>query len=536
MVLLILASPFWASAQLDSSIGTTIIDIHKVSVAPNPRKVFTEPEIKEPESKLPKFEYDVPKFVYRVGPLYTPAQAIGIKPGADQELYGNYFKLGFGNYMTPFAEVYLNNLRNDDYDYGGYARHFSSNNGKPQNADFSENRMGIYGKKFGTKGTLSGKLDYSRDVIHYYGYNHDADTLEVKKRDINQIYNLFSGQTEFSYKPKRKLEELTLGFDFYTLSNIGSRENNFDIYNRSKVKMGKGLGGLDLNVQFVNLNADTQTYNRFYVTGHPFYKFDVKKLTLELGLNVIVAGDSSKVKPYIFPNVKMSTDIVKDKLVFYAALDGNVTANRLNDLRIANPFVAGRPMVQNTVSPFNIKAGLKGNVLKKFDFLLQVKNTTYNNYAFFVSDSGYTHAFNVLYDNLNVLSLRTDLSFNHNEKLFIGMGNEFFAYSSYSEDQPWQLPAFRLNFNASYTFAKKLNIRFQGYVLGQRYQRDPESATLAAVRLAPVVDLNVLAQYQYKKNISFFLNFHNVTNSRYQQWYNYPVYGLNVLGGVSFSL
>lgn len=535
LISLFLCSYLWSSAQIDT-FGTTVLGTNKAIVA-KPNKQFSSPVINEPESKLPTFSYDIPKFLYKVDPLYSPAKAIGIKPGAGEDLFGNYTQLGFGNLLTTYGNVHLHNLRDPNYDYGGYLHHLSSNKVNPKFADFSENAIGIYGKKYGRRGKLSGRLDYNRDVIHYYGFRKAGDSVEIEKKDINQIYNRFDGKTLFELKTNRNIKKLDLGFDFYTLSNLGSRENEYKAFNQSWFGIGKGIAGINTEVEFINLKTDTNTFNRTFITAHPFYKFVIKKFNLDLGLNIIFYGDSSGFKPYVLPNINASTYIVPDKLLFYAGFNGGIVRNSLNELTTLNPFAVANPQIKNTVMPVDLKAGLKGIVLKKMDFILEVRNRLFNDHAFFVTDSGYRRNFQVVYDNLNVLSLRTDVSFNLNEKLFIGLGNELFNYSNLkSEDHPWQLPAYKLNANASYTFAKKLNIRLQVYVLGDRHQRDPLKTMENTEKLPAIADINLLTQYKYKENISFFINVHNITNSKYQQWYNYNVYGLNVLGGVKFSL
>jgi outer membrane receptor protein involved in Fe transport len=35
--------------------------------------------------------------------------------------------------------------------------------------------------------------------------------------------------------------------------------------------------------------------------------------------------------------------------------------------------------------------------------------------------------------------------------------------------------------------------------------------------------------------LSFWLNFNNLTNNKYYRWNNYRSYGINLLGGVSYS-
>jgi hypothetical protein len=45
-------------------------------------------------------------------------------------------------------------------------------------------------------------------------------------------------------------------------------------------------------------------------------------------------------------------------------------------------------------------------------------------------------------------------------------------------------------------------------------------------------DLGFGLEYAFSKKISAWLDLNNLLNSRYARWNNYPVYGLNVLGGL----
>jgi outer membrane receptor protein involved in Fe transport len=55
------------------------------------------------------------------------------------------------------------------------------------------------------------------------------------------------------------------------------------------------------------------------------------------------------------------------------------------------------------------------------------------------------------------------------------------------------------------------------------------------VKLDAFTDINLGIEYRYKKHISAFVNFNNLANNSYQRWYNYPVYGFNLLGGFNFT-
>jgi hypothetical protein len=48
-------------------------------------------------------------------------------------------------------------------------------------------------------------------------------------------------------------------------------------------------------------------------------------------------------------------------------------------------------------------------------------------------------------------------------------------------------------------------------------------------------DLNLSAVYDYSKYFKIFLNLNNMANFKYQRFYNYPGYGAQVIGGLSFT-
>jgi hypothetical protein len=46
-------------------------------------------------------------------------------------------------------------------------------------------------------------------------------------------------------------------------------------------------------------------------------------------------------------------------------------------------------------------------------------------------------------------------------------------------------------------------------------------------------DLNVGASAQLTQNVGLFLDVNNILNNRRERWLNYPIFGINVLGGLT---
>jgi hypothetical protein len=526
------------TAQTDTT-TTMSIDIKadyepKVSAA---KKLITKPEIQPIESSKPSFNYNLPNFAYAVLPTYKPAKAVGIKSELDEPLFGNYFKLGAGNYLTPYAELRVHSVRNKKYNYGFYGKHLSANAGKPENADFSDNQLGVVGQKIGNKGVLTGRLNYERHVVHFYGY--DADSFTFEKRQINQIFNDFNGQAIYDRGYNEKRIGTKLGFDFYTFGTHGNRrENDFEGSLQSKFKLGnKREINFDAKVDYTNIldNAEPSV-SRTFVRLLPSYDFRFNKIDFSIGANAVVNIDSTKGTFRIFPDVSLEHYLVPKKVLAFAAINGDVKKNALRQLSYVNPFASNGIEVRNTINSFNISGGLKGVLIKKIDYLLKVRLSIDNDLPLFLTDSTPTRSFGVVYDDVQTVAFTTGLGYRLDEKFFIQFNTTLYNYKTELEEHAWQLPSIDADLNLRYTLAKKLDLRVQLYAIGERFQRDMFSEDKTVQTLSPFLDVNVMADYRYKKNISFFVNVNNISNSRYQKWYAYPSFGLNLLAGITFSL
>jgi hypothetical protein len=522
-----------AVAQKDSlrSIEDEVFSPYKPKLA-EAKKIPTKPYIDEPKTLLPEFTYSIPQFRYRVNPVYTPADAIKLKGEKRDDLTGNYFRFGFGNYVTPLAEIHLHNGRHKNYNFGAHVKHFSSNNGTPANADFNDNLINVYGTKKGSKGKLFGSLDYERNGVAYYGYNHDS--VEFTKGDVRNVYNGFRGQTNWDNYSDRKKVGINFGLNFGYKTNGPTDEFHVEGSNYTRFKVGQGNLSFNTSYDFQQLKNDSGTLNRNFIRVHPKYAFKQKKLYFELGLRIVDVIDTTNTFR-IYPVAHFHHFIVPKKMKFYADVSGDVMRNTFAELSERNPFIAEQ---YNTVTGFNgfkLEAGIAGLVVKKLDYHMGVSFNQFNNYALFVSDTNITHPFNVVYSGLNRLALHTMLDFNHNEKWFIQLGGNFYSYTAKDADAPWQLPNFDARFSISTVLAKKLRLSVNAFAIGERVQRSVEDPT-KQITLETILDLNFNAEYYYKKNLSFFLNANNLTNQKYQYWNFYPQYGINVMAGLTFSI
>jgi hypothetical protein len=71
-----------------------------------------------------------------------------------ERLYKSQLTLGFGNYLTPLAELNINQLRSRNGTFGVHLKHHSMNgkvkleNDLKAPAGFNENQFDLYGSRF----------------------------------------------------------------------------------------------------------------------------------------------------------------------------------------------------------------------------------------------------------------------------------------------------------------------------------------------------------------------------------------------------
>ncbi len=106
-------------------------------------------------------EFEVPEIDYTLSPKrydsqfrVEPIRAARMVKMPLERLYKSQLTLGFGNYLTPLAELNINQLRSRDGTFGLNLKHHSMNgkvgleNGLKAPAGFSENQAEIFGSRF----------------------------------------------------------------------------------------------------------------------------------------------------------------------------------------------------------------------------------------------------------------------------------------------------------------------------------------------------------------------------------------------------
>ncbi|CAN5333388.1 hypothetical protein BH10BAC1_BH10BAC1_07510 [soil metagenome] len=462
------------------------------------------------------------------------------------KLYNGLVKIGVGNYKTPYGEAWYNNLRSKEYSYGLRLKHLSS---QTTLADygfggFSDNEISLYGKKFLKEHTLSGDFDYSRNVVHFYGY--DTDLFNITDDDLTiQRFNYFGGSAELkSHYAKAERYNHDVKLNFYNLQDTyKSSESNFKASGYLQTAVLKEVLKVNASVDYYNYKTASDTTNNTIISINPNFIATGEKYRASIGVTGVI-DVFVKSKFYFYPNIDLSYNIVDNIIVPYAGASGKLQKNSFKALSDENPFVLSDLTMNNSNYKYELFGGLKGTLSSTIAYNARVSYSSIDHLALFVTDTKdlLANRFDVIYDDAELLKISGEVAYQQREKLRISLRGEYFNYKMDLEQKAWYKPQMEFTLSANYNLKDKIVAKVDLYYMDSQFAKtfaiDSTSSTgekVVAQELKGVFDANVGLEYRYTKKLGFFLNFTNIANFRYYRYNNYPTQRIGFMGGLSYS-
>jgi len=280
------------------------------------RKLDIKPVVKDSLVEIPALEYTI----LNVAPLpqtFTPdpISPVYIEFEGKDTLRRNYLRAGFGNYTTPYAELFTNTLKSNKFSLGFHAKHLSSSGQIDDYATskYSQNQISLYGKRFFRDYTFTGNMFYKRDVVHYYGFKPDNYIdLDFTDDDLKQRFSAIGAEAgiESTYKKNGDLN-YSAKADFYNLTDLfGSRETKVGIGGTANTKnefmdfVDEQELGADGQIDFYR-NADSiNSQGTAVISLQPYIRLGFDELNLYLGFRGTLAADSVT-KFHLYPAINL---------------------------------------------------------------------------------------------------------------------------------------------------------------------------------------------------------------------------------------
>jgi hypothetical protein len=487
-------------------------------------------------ASLPGFDTTRPTLQYQVPALnlYFMYQPIPLKPlalGKDSlsRLQNNFIKAGYGNLSTPLIQAGFGTGRQEKYSAGVYVN-YTSSKGDIKNQDYSALNILGSGTYFAPLWEINGSIGYDRNQIHYYGYDHTQ--LEFSKSEVKQAYSQFSAQVGVK---NRTLNDWAFRFEpsarFIYFSDSYKRKEPTAIF---KVPVSKQLfEDIYLKAEGVfDLSSfkedDHEQINNNVVAIHPALDIVKPRFMLHAGVNPTWTNS----KFYLLPDIVNESHIIYKKVILSSGWISYINKNSYRNLANQNPFIGsyGEGILNTRVE--EKYTGIKGSIGSHFNYNTKFAAVTWHNMPLFVNDSidGKTF-YTKNEEELKAFNLHAEVGYIQEEKFQLRLAFDWFNYNKQkSEIKPWGLIPFQADAYAQYTIAGKLHLNANLYYLGGTYYQ--VFATQDFDKTKGKWDLSAGANYDIGKNFNLWINANNLFNSKYQRWYGYPTYGLNVVGGV----
>lgn len=504
-------------------------------------------EINKPTTEVSYEFQDVTPVLPGLNPSARPLK---IKNPPLDKLYGNYAKIGFGTFLTPYAELFANNTRNDEYDYGFHLYHLSSRYGPVDGANSgnSDTKLGLNSKYFGNGHTLHAEVSYQRERYHFYGYSPLVEP-EPERDSIKQIFNSIVASVGISREEVDEPFDYDLNAQFIHFDDFYQANENQIILNMEvDYAVSPVLGvGFESDLYFMrraNLNpeiAGEAATNRILYRGRPYFTLRTSSepdegLVVKGGFTIAHENDtaSNADQLHIYPFAQ-ATLFLSDGFQVYGELDGNIEATSLYQFTRENPYLAPDVPLLHTNRNFGLRGGIKGRLSSLFGFNLGVAANNYKNLYFYVNSPQDSTRFTILYDPDNVfrLNLYGELMLSSAERFRSTFRADYFLYNLTDFEEPWHRPDVTLSWLNSVNIYEKLLLNIEFQLMSGISGLNLASGTTR--ELNTITDLNFQADYLFSNRFSAFVKVKNIFAQNYERFLNYPSRGILFMGGITYS-
>ena len=580
LVVILMVSTLHVFSQKKSKKGVknkdSIIEVINVVTSYTPKisdafKLKKSPKIILSENtKKKKLSYAI--FSAPVASTFVPKSGVvkGIDVGIKERLYDNYLALGFGNYTTPYIEVFLHQNRKYETDYGVYLNYISSENSIKNtslNTGYSTLNLGGYYMKKAQNFSWKIGGNVQQQKYNWYGLpaiTFDQESIEeIAEKQAYGFYEL-EGELVFedSYFSTIKTS-LSLFDDLFGSKEIGfTLKSNF---NFPLTRINRNLKDLELqtSIHYLQgefqqnyLNEATSNYRFFNVGIHPIYRINWNKLNIKLGTKIYLTSDieNSLTDVLAYPDIEISYPLISGLLNLYTGAGGDLHMNSFQSFSEQNPFVSPTLFLTQTNEQYNLFGGITGTVSSNISFNLKASYKSDEDHALFLRNNSksngifnattsllgyeYGNSFNVFYDDISTLSIFGEIEIAATKRVVIGANIQSNSYTTTFQQEAWNLPKLEGAIFGKYKNDKwyaNANIFFVGERLDVKYNGTFPSTISNIQSLDAFADINLNGGYHFNDFFSAFIKLNNILATDYERYANFNVQGFQALAGITYK-
>ncbi len=573
VVMLSLVS-FWGlrGQEKEKDLGTETVTVTK-AYSPTISDAFKLKSIPELNDSIvlqkKKIEYSI--FSVPVASTFAPAKgkASTVKKSPPPELFNSYASAGGGNPANLMAKFYTSRAIDRESGYTVGLEHYSSKGdiaGVPLDNIFSNSRLDADYTFRGSDFEWGADAGFQHQLYNWYGLPqgvYDATTINT----IDERQNYFMGEIG---------AHLNIADAYFTGAEVQFRrfgdavksgENRVVFKPAFEFPVGEETFGIRLKVDYVNgnfknapLNFPTNDagikYSNLQLGINPSLTMLRDDLTLNLGVNLVYGMDleNSDGNFYFYPAVTASYRLLDELAIAYAGVEGALEQNSYYGFVADNPYVSPTINIAPTDKKYDGYVGLRGQLLPNLSYNIKASYTTENRRPLFKlnpqnsfrnDEKGYYYgnSFDVFYDDTKTLGLFGELNIDVNRNFTLGINAAVYDYTTETDNPAWNLPKLNGSLFMDYQIGEKWYMGANLFYVGER-EDVATVATLSGIAsefpatiitLDSYFDANAHLGYRLSNQLSVFLKAANIANTNYQKWANFPVQGIQILGGATYK-
>ena len=536
-------------------------------------KIVKKPTIKILEkSKRKKLVYSI--FSAPVASTFVPKTGVvkGIDVGVKERIFNNFVALGYGNYASPYTEMYFHYNSKFENDFGLHFKYSGSQENLRNsvlNSTFSNIETTVFYSQNERFYKWKTYLSVNRNSYNWYGLpDLNFSTLAIGQIEEQQKYNQFNLGGEISFEDS-KIEIVKFDLQYFT-----------DAWNSSELYAdGSAIFKFPVDFLFRNSNEISISTQMEYLRGRfqqsyssdapldhhfltlnasPRYQFKWGAIAIDLGTKLFLSFDIENDLQHflVYPDVNVQFPIVKDFVSVYGGISGGLTTNNFASFTEQNPYVSPTLFMTQTNQKYHAFGGLNALATNDLSVHLGISRKNEEDKPLFIRNNSksdgattslngsdlngfeYGNSFSVIYDDVITMTFSGELAYEASKYVSVSTSLRYHVFDTRNSAEAWNLPNTEASILAK--FKKKnwygsASINYFGDRKDALYSGIYPSNTIGIQTIAGFVDANLNGGYHLNDQFTVFVKMNNFINGKYQQFANFDVQGFQAILGLSYK-
>jgi hypothetical protein len=529
----LLTSAICANAQSpvvkDTTLKGSVIEViqaYKPVVKQAPKPEWT-PQLPPADTSHPNYKYDVPQqsLYYTYSSMPLRPLALGID--SIKLPFQNYIKAGGGNLSTVYLDAGIGGIKGQNYGTAIHLHHMSQV-GSIDNQNSQITGVEADGALHKATTDWNAGIMWERNQYTYYGYDHSISPVYV---DVPvQAYNLIGIYADMKNKPDSgaKLSyNPAINASFYN-ATLNSKEFTMGINAPFTYKVDSTFDVLlQINGNLTSLSTDSGSQSNNFLQAKPGFAIHSEHIR---GAALVGFALGKGGNGYILPDVWADFTLPNTRFTINAGYQASLIQNSYLQLTTINPFLNSYYNVLQTRKD-EVFAGVKAGLGNHLSFDGKLSWLKYNDLATFKNSLGDTRKFDIEYQNLNAIGIHLAAGYRVANSWSAAISCDFYNFYNNSTipGYVWHQPKTKIKADFMMMPLPKLTVTAYLAMLGGLYAMN---SAYNVVQLNTIFDAGCGAEYQVIPRLSVFAQINNLFNQKYERWYGYQSYGLNVFGGL----